>query len=136
MLGRTGPGQAGQEASRAGWCCGAVAGLKVVLAGFALTNLGLIAVGGVGFTLGLLDYWDRDDFTVVVVGSRYKQIIYSKRQKIRNNLFLTLISKLQCVDVLGHSVHHHGPARPPRHLPVQADPSPTLDILVTIILLR
>ena len=49
-------------------CCDAVSGVKILVTLFAVINLGIIATGGVGFTLGLVDYWsDQDLFTSVMV---------------------------------------------------------------------
>ena len=49
-------------------CCDAVSGVKTLVTLFAVINLGTITTGGVGFTLGLVDYWgDQDLFTSVMV---------------------------------------------------------------------
>lgn len=51
-------------------CCSELFGVKVVLAVFAVFNLGIIATGGVGFTLGLVNYWEGADlFTFIMIGS-------------------------------------------------------------------
>ena len=45
-----------------------MSGVKILVTLFAVINLGTIATGGVGFTLGLVDYWgDQDLFTSVMV---------------------------------------------------------------------
>merc|ERR1712025_594009 len=47
-----------------------ITGVKILVTIFAVSNLGIIATGGVGFTLGLVDYWsDQDLFTSVMIGS-------------------------------------------------------------------
>ena len=49
-------------------CCNVVSGVKTLVTLSAVINLATIATGGVGFTLGLVDYWgDQDLFTSVMV---------------------------------------------------------------------
>ena len=50
-------------------CCDEITGVKILVTIFAVSNLGIIATGGVGFTLGLVDYWSEQDlFISVMVG--------------------------------------------------------------------
>ena len=42
-------------------CCDAVSGAKTLVSLFAVINLGIIATGGVGFTLGLVGYWSNEE---------------------------------------------------------------------------
>ena len=58
-------------------CCNEVTGVKILITIFAVINLGIIATGGVGFTLGLVDYWS-DLFTpvmVIIINSIFSIII-------------------------------------------------------------
>ena len=60
-------------------CCDEVIGVKILIILFAVINLGIIATGGIGFTLCLVDYWS-DLFTaflVIIVNSIFSIIIVS-----------------------------------------------------------
>ena len=60
-------------------CCDEVTGVKILITLFAVINLGIIATGGIGFTLGLVDYWSEQDlFTpvmVIIINSIFSIII-------------------------------------------------------------
>ena len=50
------------------FCCDSLTGVKILITLFGVINLGIIATGGMGFTLCLVDYWSEQDlFTSVMV---------------------------------------------------------------------
>ena len=58
-------------------CSGDLAGIKILITLSGVINLGIIAAGGVGFTLGLVEGWsDKDLFTstMVIIDSIYDLI--------------------------------------------------------------
>ena len=101
--------------------------MKLLVLVFAVINLGAIATGGVGFTLGLVNYWsdDQDLFTSIMV------LDYARASLCC--VYLHIIAGwFQLSDVLGYPSHHYGSLGSIGSLPRQKNIASSLAVMVKI----
>ena len=85
-------------------CCNVVSGVKTLVTLSAVINLATIATGGVGFTLGLVDYWgDQDLFTSVMVIIAINAFI----RIIVNGVFIIMVVYIVLIFIIVNSVHDY-----------------------------